>query len=59
MGLTAATVRALRQDAVNLALQIDGKPLSDDVIDHALGRHKLTTAQRVAIKKLWRSVEGR
>ena len=57
-GLPAATVRQLRQDAINLALQVDGKPLSDDVVDHALGKHRLTQAQRVAIKRLWRQVEG-
>jgi hypothetical protein len=51
-------VRGLRDAAVKLAMQVDGKPLADDVVDAALKRYDLTDAQRARMKKLYRELEG-
>jgi hypothetical protein len=57
-GLQSAVVRDLRDEAVKLALQVDGRPLPDDVVDAALAKYDLTPGQRAAFKKLYRELEG-
>ena len=58
MGLPTATVRAVRDAGVRLAMQIDGAPLSDEVVDGALKRLDLTDLQRAEFKRLFRELEG-
>jgi len=52
LGLNKNVVRGLRDDAVKLALSVNGAPLPDDVVDRALDKYKLNGKQREALKKL-------
>jgi len=58
-GFDSKTARGLRDLGVKLALQVDGAPLADDVIDYELKKFtSLTSAQRTALKAYWRLIEG-
>jgi hypothetical protein len=57
-GLDTATARGLRDAGVRLALQVDGAPLADAVIDEELNKFALTARQKQALKDFWREIEG-
>jgi hypothetical protein len=59
-GLPFELVRDLRDAGVRLGMQVDGKPLSDEVVDGALKRFegRLTATQVKALKAYWRRIEG-
>lgn len=61
LGLTSDQVRGLRDDAVALGQEVGyrGRPASDEEINRVLDRHRISEAQRPALVKLWRQVEGR
>ncbi len=59
-GLPSDLVRALRDEGIRLGMQVDGKPLSDEVVDGALKKYtgRLTATQAKALKAYWRRIEG-
>jgi hypothetical protein len=59
-GLAADVTRGLRDDGIALAMQIDGKPLDEAVLDKALAKYgdRLTSSQRANLKAYWRQIEG-
>jgi hypothetical protein len=59
-GLSSDLVRALRDEGIRLGMQVDGKPLSDGVVDGALRKYagRLTATQAKALKAYWRRIEG-
>ncbi len=59
-GLPSDLVRDLRDAGVRLGMQVDGKPLSDELVDGALKKYagRLTATQIKALKAYWRRIEG-
>jgi hypothetical protein len=60
-GVPSSVLRELRDEAVRLGMEYDGRPVEDAVLDRALARHgeKLTSKQRDSLKAWWRAnVEG-
>ena len=58
IGLPAATVRGLRDEAVRLAMTVDGALQADEVVDRALAKYDLTANQRQTFRRLWRQLEA-
>jgi hypothetical protein len=59
-GLANDLVRDLRDTGVQLGMQVDGRPLDDATLDHALGRFgsRLNGDQKKHLKAYWRRIEG-
>lgn len=59
-GLDNKTVGQLRDAGIKLALQVDGAPLSNEIVDAALKPFagRLTATQAKALKAYWRRIEG-
>jgi hypothetical protein len=59
-GLSNDLVRDLRDTGVQLGMQVDGKPLDEATLDHALARFgsRLTADQKTNLKAFWRRIEG-
>lgn len=59
-GVPSDLVRALRDEGIRLGMQVDGKPLSDEVVDGVLKKYagRLTATQAKALKAYWRRIEG-
>jgi hypothetical protein len=59
-GLAAEQVRGLRDAAIELGQGVGdtGKPASAEDLKRVFDRYNVEPAQRVALTKLWRKIEG-